>query len=910
MRGRPTSKWPQYFMLLIAGLLVGLASSIFVASTPVAAADVVWNEGSLLYNDETYSAFSDRDAIAEMGIPENSRVYVTPFNDRQSNQSVNVLYFEPGVQVDVATSMEAREYTYTPPDKWQKTSSSTVSVDNTNAQPTVGASCDIDAIGWMICGPTMFIANGMDWIYDQIVHFLEVRPLEVTSDTSTFYVAWSIMRDLANVVFVVSFLFIVYSHVSNFGISAYGLKKMAPRLVIAALLVNTSYLICALLVDLSNIGGYAVKDIFDTMYQQVTDEATANNAGMGSFSDIVQTFLAGGTLVLAGINATGGVLTAAVPFLVPLLAVLFVALLVALLVIAARQALIVILIIIAPVAFVLYLLPGTEKWFDKWKSTFFTMLIFFPAFSFVFGASQVAGMLIITNAQTVIIFILGLAVQLAPLAITPLILKLGGGLLNRFAGIVNNPSKGIIDQSKQWAQKRSKLISANSHRRLEAHERDRDNRIINGKRRGRKWYDSVKPYGGVRRISRYASDSSRLLDDQVAEAEQYLDNSYRASSRYQKLDLQKRGTEQDKEMVAKALNVRWNDHLQTDQTAIERDLNVRVVSDEAQLGEAKINARYEAFKTGLGDDHGQARLHQQAADLTKNIAIQGLATQGAQRTQNNLLAEHIEANTNLQDLAGYVENLYFGNNRGSQRVLASALQTVSGANEDAVKNANVILEHGNYTDREKAMMALGSSVPGGPTVTSDIQTAAVRTIFGGKNDIDLTWALKNMDLSTISKDIRQEIGDALLRNGDKPAWLGNKIAADIKVSDPSVVNLSGQDLFDTAVTAALNQNKFGSADKILSQTPGYIQEIVTALSHAGTEVPEKVGIENKKEIIKQIILAKQNPIYKGRIAERKDQIAALYNTLVGNVGGEFYPNYDKIPETEENSDKQEKPDTA
>ena len=73
-------------------------------------------------------------------------------------------------------------------------------------------------------------------------------------------------------------------------------------------------------------------------------------------------------------------------------------LLLVLLIMAARQALIVILIIISPLAFVCYLLPGTEKWFKKWRDLFFTMLVFFPAFAVIFGGAQLAGIIIIQNA--------------------------------------------------------------------------------------------------------------------------------------------------------------------------------------------------------------------------------------------------------------------------------------------------------------------------------------------------------------------------------------------------------------------------------------------------------------------------------------------------------------------------------
>jgi uncharacterized membrane protein YhaH (DUF805 family) len=90
-----------------------------------------------------------------------------------------------------------------------------------------------------------------------------------------------------------------------------------------------------------------------------------------------------------------------------------------LLIMAARQALIIILIIVSPLAFVCYLLPGTEKWFKKWRDSFLTMLVFFPAFAVVFGGAQLAGIIIIQNASGsngAIMHILGMLPNKLPLA--------------------------------------------------------------------------------------------------------------------------------------------------------------------------------------------------------------------------------------------------------------------------------------------------------------------------------------------------------------------------------------------------------------------------------------------------------------------------------------------------------------
>ncbi|HSW91199.1 MAG TPA: hypothetical protein VLG09_00955, partial [Candidatus Saccharimonadales bacterium] len=73
----------------------------------------------------------------------------------------------------------------------------------------------------------------------------------------------------------------------------------------------------------------------------------------------------------------------------------------------------------------------------------------------VFSGSQLAGDVIIQNANSIIIVILGLAVKIAPIAITPLLMKVSGSLLGKVAGVVNNPRKGILDRTRNMAQERA-----------------------------------------------------------------------------------------------------------------------------------------------------------------------------------------------------------------------------------------------------------------------------------------------------------------------------------------------------------------------------------------------------------------------------------------------------------------------
>lgn len=875
-------------MLLLAGLLVSIFAGILATSTPVYAADAVWDASGNIDKDGTvHRSVTNKSTVEDMGFAADSLVFASDYDTSQSagNQTVSTISFAPGTDLRTANSATLSEFSFTPPSSWDRTSQSQTVVDgSTYSQVSTGSNCQIEQIGWMVCGPSVWIANGVDTIYGWIEDFLTVRELEVNNQSSTLYQAWNVMRGIANAAFIIAFLIIIYSQVSSLGISNYGIKKLAPRLIIAALIVNLSFYICAIGIDLSNALGYSLKQFFDDLYSSLITTGTADNEGIASSASIVQAVISGGTLLIGGGIAVGGSLLAAAPLLLPLLLTVFVALLVALVVFAVRQALIIILVIIAPLAFVCYLLPGTEKWFEKWRSTFFTMLFFFPAFAVVFGGAKLAGMLIITNASTIVMAIIGWAVQLAPLALAPLVMKLGGGVLNRIAGIVNDPSKGIIDRSKQWADNKSKVMAANSRRRLEENEKRRDNRIgRDGQRRGRKWYDSVKPYGMARRMARYADTSSRLLKDQVSESEKALENSYHGTKKYMRHDIQSKMTGEQSELLAQQASNRFEEM----KTSGSMPDELKTIGDKARarLDSAVIRADgvvrnipvYDRFV--VQPESKMDNLTNSIQSTHQQLAIESLRKNSIQRVKDDMLAVELEGSDNLRKLAGQVEDMYFTRKegvesmRGSQRALSSALQTVSSANQEAMKNATVILEHGNYTDTQIGKIANGRADHGtNLPITTDLQKAAMHKIYGGANTFDFVAALKEVNIPAMTEELRQELGDILLANSAKPAWVGAVNAAAIK---NGTITLTGQAMLNDWMTTAVENNKFSSADKLVSQDATYLKELAAALPSIRANLPQK----RIDEITTQILTAKKNPNYRGRIGERRDHIESMYNFL-------------------------------
>jgi len=243
------------------------------------------------------------------------------------------------------------------------------------------SSCSIDGIGWIICPVVNFLAKIADGAFKYLANnFLSTSASIVSTDSDT-YRAWTVMRSIANVAFVIAFLIIIFSQITSVGISNYGIKKLLPRIIIAAILVNLSYFICQIAVDLSNILGYSLQSLLAGLVPPST--GISGTWSGGSF----WTNTAGGVIA---VGAGAAIAWASLAALIPVLLAAVVALIMILFILVARQALIILLVVLSPLAFVAFLLPNTSDWFKKWQKAFTAMLMLFPIIALVFGASRFA----------------------------------------------------------------------------------------------------------------------------------------------------------------------------------------------------------------------------------------------------------------------------------------------------------------------------------------------------------------------------------------------------------------------------------------------------------------------------------------------------------------------------------------
>ncbi len=309
-----------------------------------------------------------------------------------------------------------------------------------DGEPESSCSGDLGSLGWLIC-PSMSLGGKLaDAGYNSVSMFLDISP-DIFNDNPELggaKQAWNFFRDIANVVFVLLFLWVIFSQISNVGVSNYGIKKILPKLILGAILINLSFYICQLAVDLSNILGYALKGVLEGA--SLKAEAPGVGGVGGGFV----------ALLTGALGLVGAPLFAFLTVSVPMLIWTLLSIAAALLILVFRQAAVILLIAISPIAFAAWLLPNTESLFKKWVSAFKGLLVVFPVVSLMYGSGKLAGA-VLSNSSGGIMQFVAMCAPIVPLIATPFVIKsslnslgsIGAKISNN--GLMNLPSNKLKD---------------------------------------------------------------------------------------------------------------------------------------------------------------------------------------------------------------------------------------------------------------------------------------------------------------------------------------------------------------------------------------------------------------------------------------------------------------------------------
>lgn len=275
-------------------------------------------------------------------------------------------------------------------------------IEDSELTPEQACFNNAGSFGWIMCPVIFGLESAVSNFYEAVEPFIQVdenivndiaNSIKGDSSAGKILTPWGLFRNVANIMFVLLFLAVIFSQLTGYGIDNYGIKKMLPKIIITAILVNLSLIICAIAVDISNIVGSSVGDLLIKNAPAATAIGNVENLSDGSGAYVSAIVTAAAAFIGAGV-LTGW--TVIIPLLLFLLTML-VSIVFALIILGVRQALVIILIVVSPLAIVFYILPNTENIFKKWVDIFKKVLLVYPICGAVIGAGYFASHVLITS---------------------------------------------------------------------------------------------------------------------------------------------------------------------------------------------------------------------------------------------------------------------------------------------------------------------------------------------------------------------------------------------------------------------------------------------------------------------------------------------------------------------------------
>lgn len=336
--------------------------------------------------------------------------------------------------------------------------------DNPSDPPEKEPSCydGGGSLGWILCPLLESLGKTTTFLYEKVIEpFLQVNtqlfrgnvevrdpndPNKVIQEKSGSVGAWGIFRDIANIVLVLFFIFILFSQISGFGIDNYGIKKLLPKIIVTAVLINLSYIICQIAVDLSNILGFGLKRMMDEMAEGIPmpdGEYSISGNIISSLVPILTVGIAGLAIWSQGLVAA--ILAVLATIIVGVIGIIFIFAL-----LSVRQAGVILLVVISPVAMACYMLPNTKSLFNKWLKAFQGLLLLYPICGLLIGAGNFASkVLLSTDTENFFIALSAMLINIVPFFFIPTLLKGCFAAMGNIGARISGVGRNISGQAKR-----------------------------------------------------------------------------------------------------------------------------------------------------------------------------------------------------------------------------------------------------------------------------------------------------------------------------------------------------------------------------------------------------------------------------------------------------------------------------
>lgn len=317
---------------------------------------------------------------------------------------------------------------------------------------------DADDFAWVGCPFIRGIDGVLRSIEANVVDILVIKP--EAYEGNGIKDAWVVFRNISSILLIIVMLVVVISTALGFSfVDAYTVKKILPRLVIAVIFIQLSWALTTFSINFINVIGNGIFGIMLTPFggadaTNLPSLIAGADGGQGLFN----------TLIIAGL-AAGGI---ALGFLglLSLAFTTFLAVFVGFIILIIRNLVIILTIMLAPIAIVAWIMPGTNKVWSLWWDSFSKALLMFPFIMMLFAAGRIMAWTTVqaevataggigpgfleSISGSVLTVLIVVAAYVIPYFLIPFTLKFAGGLVGTLGGLANDRSRGIFDRSKKY----------------------------------------------------------------------------------------------------------------------------------------------------------------------------------------------------------------------------------------------------------------------------------------------------------------------------------------------------------------------------------------------------------------------------------------------------------------------------
>jgi len=590
----------------------------------------------------------------------------------------------------------------------------------------------IQGFGWIIYAIVFTIGKFTSFLLGWL---FQVASFNKFIDIDTVIKGWVIVRDLCNMFFILILLIIAFATILR--IESYQWKKILPKLLIMAVLINFSKTICGLITDFSQVimltfvngfgGGAANLTSLLGMDKMMAYNADKSAAVSGSL----------------GMETVAGLILALLSALVTLIVV---AVMIAILVM--RVIMIWIYVILSPIAFLAAAFPAGQKYSSQWWSEFSKQVVSGPVLAFFLWLALVSaqessaslglasitaqgldkgiltGLLAGETFQKYIIT-MGLLIgglmmtqqmggmaasiagkgldwaKKAPMLLGKGSLKVGGWGARKFAktkyGFQINPFEIGRGIKESFEEKKVHDLSAGRTRGKELLEKGGIRGVLGGLGAGPDWADNYisgvanwKGFAGIAKSLTHGTGWRKKRNKELAGKEEELNKykDYYGSQAEKDKDIKKQQTKKsllNEQMII--LNTQYDEAKdKKEQDAIEESrVKVRGGIKKIEDEEATINLRGIDAEKGAKKEALQKDIKGIKDELTKYMAPRGFKGRAASQALVNEEMKKISDIQNDELLISYLKDAM--NKKDKYRVMAIAKKMTADGNDNEWLNA-------------------------------------------------------------------------------------------------------------------------------------------------------------------------------------------------------------------------------